>query len=188
VLFDACNRYQKTVFETLLKTGLRMQEAMNLEWVNVDFRRMVIRVREQLDTDSGKDVRIKDRAERSVPLPDDLAKTLHAWKSERLQSRLVLGTANDTPNDKMLQMLKRIVKRAALNCGHCSGCRGTQECSHWKIKTFRSTYCSQCLRAGVDPRTLMQWTGHEDLATLLKYLAASRDPDLQQKVSNIQWT
>jgi hypothetical protein len=34
----------------------------------------------------------------------------------------------------------------------------------------------------------MQWTGHEDLATLLKYLAASRDPDLQQKVSNIQWT
>jgi integrase len=187
ILFDACNQYQRVIFELLLKTGLRMQEAMNLEWVNVDFRRKIIKVREQLDTDTGTNVRIKDRAERSVPLPDDLAATLKAWKDERSKSRLVIGTASDTPNDKLLLMLKRIVKRAGLNCGHCSGCRGTEQCSRWKIKTFRSTYLSMCLRAGVDPRTLMEWSGHEDLATLLKYLAASRDPNLQQKVSSIKW-
>jgi integrase len=155
--------------------------------VNVDFQRKIIKVRERLDSDKG-DVRIKDRAERSVPLADDLAESLQALKLKRPNTRLVLGTSNDTPNDKMLQLLKRCVRKAGLNCGHCSGCRGTQECSRWKIKTFRSTYCSQCLRAGVDPRTLMQWTGHEDLATLLKYLAASRDPNLQQRVSAIQWT
>jgi integrase len=187
VLFAACDQYQKVVFETLLKTGMRMQEGMHLEWPNVDFRRKRIRVRELLDTENDIEARIKDRAERSVPLADDLAVTLKAWKEKHPKTRLVLGTVNDTPNWKWLQMLKRVVRRAGLNCDHCAGCRTTNECNHWKLKTFRSTYTTTMLRNGIDPRTLMEWTGHEDLATLEKYWAPSKSEDLQKRVSAVKW-
>jgi len=185
-LLDACDDYQRMVFETLLKTGMRMQEGMHLEWVNVDFRNKRIKVRERLDSDL-PNVSIKDRAERSIPLDDGLAEALKVWKETHKGTRLVLGTVNDTPNWKWLRMLKRLAKRAGLNCDHCAGCRGTGECSRWKLKTFRSTYTTTMLRAGVDPRTLMEWTGHEDLATILKYLAPIRAEEAKEKVNTVQW-
>lgn len=187
-LFAICDEYQRVVFETLLKTGMRMQEAMHLQWTNVDFRKKLIRVREYADEEKETFVSIKDRAERSVPLADDLAELLEDWKKKRPNTCLVLGTKNDTPNWKWLQMLKRLAKRAGLNCDHCAGCRGkAKECGRWKLKTFRSTYTTTMLRAGVDPRTLMSWTGHEDLETILKYLSPAKSADMQQKVSAIQW-
>jgi integrase len=189
-LLSVCDPYQTVVFETLLKTGLRMQEAMHLEWINVDFRGQMIRVRERLDTDyKNIDVAtIKDRAERSVPLPDDLAVLLKEWKKSHPGTHYVLGTRNDTPNWKLLRMLKRIVKNAGMNCGKCKGCRGTNECYRWKIKTFRSTYTTTLLRNGIDVRTVMSYTGHADLATVMKYLSPQGAESMQQKVSSIQWT
>jgi integrase len=186
-LFAACTRYQFVVFETLLKTGLRMQEAMHLEWNNVDFRSKTIKVRERLDTD-GHNVRIKDRAERSVPLPDDLAATLKAWKEERKGTRLVLGSKNDTPNWKWLQMLKRTVRRAGLNCERCKGCKGTKECSQWILHQFRATYTTTLLRSGVDPRTVMSYTGHSDFATMMRYLKPAENVHTQAKINSIKWT
>jgi integrase len=186
-LFAACTRYQFVVFETLLKTGLRMQEAMHLEWTNVDFRRKTIRVRERFDSD-GHNVTIKDRAERTIPLSDDLATTLKAWKEERKGTRLVLGTANDTPNWKWLQTLKRVVRRAGLNCEHCKGCKNTKECSQWILHQFRATYTTTLLRNGVDPRTVMSYTGHSDFATMMRYLKPAEDTRSQAKINSIQWT
>lgn len=186
--FSACDEYQNVVFQTYLKTGMRMQEGMFLEWANINFRGKVIKVRERLDGDPGEKVSIKDRAERSIPFPDDLSDLLLRWKDKRPKTRYVLGTENDTPNWKMLRTMKRVAKRAGLNCGVCSGCRGRWgECGRWKLKTLRSTYTTTMLRNGVDPRTLMSWTGHEDLETILKYLSPSRDPKLQQVVSNVVW-
>jgi integrase len=187
VLFDSCTGYNLVTYETLLKTGLRMREAMHLEWPNVDFRSKVIKVREMIDDEYEYDVRIKDRAERSVPLPDDLAVTLKAHREANPKTVLVLGTKNDTPNRKWLQMLKRSARSAELNCGRCPGCRKNDECNRWTIHKFRATYTTMLLRNGVDARTVMSYTGHEDLATVLRYLAPAEDEPMQQKVSAISW-
>jgi len=97
---------------------------MYLGWHNVDFDAKVIRVRENRAAGST----IKDRSERSVPIPDDLLATLKAWKKVRPKARLVVGTQRDTPNKKWLQSLKRTARAAGLNCGQCEGCKGTEEC------------------------------------------------------------
>jgi integrase len=186
-LFSICNPYQKIVFETLLKTGMRMQEAMHLEWPNVDFRSKTIRVREYLDDDS-PDVRIKDRAERTVPMPDDLAHAIKVWKLIRPNTNLVLGTVNDTPNRRWILMLKRCVKRAGLNCNRCKGCQVHKECYRWKIHQFRSTYITTLLRNGVDVRTVMSFSGHSNMATVLRYLSPAEGASMQKKLSSIEWT
>jgi integrase len=169
-LFDACTPYQRLVLEVLLKTGLRMQEAMHLTWPDVDFRYRQIRVLERASLGKG----IKDRGERVVPCPTELVERLQEWREQHPRTRFVLGTGNDTPNWKMREMLKRRARVTGMNCGDCDGCQGKgKECRSWNIKKFRATYTTYLLRDGYDVRTVMDYTGHKDLATVMKYLAVA---------------
>jgi integrase len=175
--------YHRMVFQMLLKTGMRMQEAMYLEWFQIDSENRILKVVER-DAD-GK--RIKDGAERTLPLPADLIEQLKAWKETHGKRRYVLGTSNDTPNWKWLELLKRLARQAGLNCSHCPSCRERKECEHWYLHKFRATYTTNLLRAGIDARTVMEYTGHEDLATVLRYLSPAELPDTQEKVNAIDW-
>jgi integrase len=183
-LFDSLtDPYHRIVFEVLLKTGLRMQEAMFLRWPDFDFRHGTLKVTAR--NEDGFDV--KDRAERTLPIPADLIEHLKEWKKEHT-GRLVLGTSlNDTPNWKWLPLLKRLARQAGLNCGHCVGCKEQDECERWYLHKFRATYTTFLLRSGIDVRTVMQYTGHSDLATLMRYLKPAEGPDTQTKINSITW-
>ncbi len=184
VFFDSLSDpYHRAVFEVLLKTGLRMQEAMFLEWNNINFARGTITVRAK--DDLGFD--IKDKAERTLPIPADLVELLRNRKKIH-KGRLVLGTSNDTPNWKWLPLLKRLARKAGLNCGHCRGCVETRQCRYWYLHKFRATYTTNLLRAGIDPRTVMKYTGHEDMETIMRYLAPAEAPETQKKINSIAWT
>jgi integrase len=177
--------YHRMVFLVLLKTGLRMQEAMFLEWRDLDLasKRPTLTLRSK----PRYDFRLKDFEERSVPLPKDLAKLLKEWHETHSKSHLVLGTPrNDTPNWKWLQMLKRIVARADLGCGRCEGCK-RRECENWFLHKFRATYCTKLLRSGVDVRTVQELMGHSDLATTMRYLAPADEAHIQSRVNAINW-
>jgi integrase len=182
--FAACtDPYHQMVFQVLLKTGLRMQEAMFLQWPDIDFAggTLTLRSNPQLD------FMLKDFEERSVPLPSGLVELLKEWQSQRSTSLLVLGTPrNDTPNWKWLQMLKRIVARAKLGCERCDGCK-RRECERWFLHKFRATYCTKLLRSGVDVRTVQALMGHSDLATTMRYLAPADEAHTQRKVNTITW-
>lgn len=182
-LFDSItDSYHRIVFEVLLKTGLRMQEAMYLEWPDFNLRLGTLTVKAK--DDLGFDV--KDRAERTLPIPADLIEPLKVWKRTH-KGRLVLGTRFDTPNWKWLLLLKRIVRKAGLNCGHCRGCREYEECERWYLHKFRATYTTNLLRAGIDVRTVMKYTGHADMATVLRYLSAAESSETQSKINRITW-
>jgi integrase len=194
VFFSHCNKYNNAVFKTLLMTGLRMQEAMNLEWTKVDFRSKVMRVREITKEKLPKalgykipGVRIKDREERTVPIPDELIDILKSWREQRPKSRLVLGTRNDAPNAKWLMALKRIARKAGLNCGRCAGCRTYKECHLWFVHKFRATYTTSLLLGGTDIRTVMSFTGHSNMETVMRYLSPAKASSMQQKVSAMRW-
>ena len=154
-----------------------MQEAMFLEWHNFNFDRATLTLRER----NAEGFEIKDRGERTLPVPVDLVERLKEWKKAH-KARLVLGTSNDTPNWKWLLMLKRLVRNANLNCGHCHTCREKKECRRWYLHKFRATYSTNLLRAGIDARTVMQYTGHGDLETVLRYLAPAEGAETQTKM------
>jgi integrase len=44
------------------------------------------------------------------------------------------------------------------------------------------------LRANIDVRTVMQYTGHADIETVLRYLSAAEGSDTQDKINSIVWT
>jgi len=183
-LLKACRAdYFRIVVQVLYMTGMRMQEAMHLNWVNVDFRRDQIRVREYQPTGS----RIKDRAERTIPMLLRLKEVLLTWGNVRPNATLVVGTSGDRPNRKWLQTLKRTVHVGGLNCGGCNGCNGSGDCSRWYIHKFRATFTTTLLRSGMDARSVMEITGHEDIETVMRYWKPLKQSEAATKIAAIEW-
>lgn len=88
---------------------------------------------------------------------------------------------------------------APVTQAHGEGCRSqlwalpccentnNKECSRYYIHKFRTTYTTRLLRSDMDPGTVMSFTGHEDLETVLRYLAPAGAEENQVTVSPIRW-
>jgi integrase len=173
--------YHRVVFTLLLKTGLREQEAMFLQWPDIDFKRRTLLVRSKPHLG----FKIKDKAERSIPLPDDLVEMLKTYKTP--SRTFVIGTANDKPNTKLLRTLKRLAHGAGLNCEMCTSCIERNECEVWYLHRFRSTFVTTMLRSGLDLRSVMELSGHSDMESVMRYLRPAEGAELRAKVNSVSW-
>jgi integrase len=176
--------YHLLIFSLLLKTGLREQEAMYLEWSDISFPAQTLTIHSKLHLG----FRIKDKEERSVPIPRDLLARLKKFRTTHPEKHFVIGNKNDRPHTKLLRLLKGLAEKAGLNCGRCESCKNRDECVNWFLHKFRATYCTQLLRSGMDLRTVQQMMGHTDIASTMRYLRPQEDAHTQSKINSIKWT
>ncbi|MEI9980433.1 MAG: site-specific integrase [Edaphobacter sp.] len=175
--------YDRLVFELFLKTGMREQEEMHIEWPDISQTAKVLQLR-------GKphyEFKMKDHEQRAVPLEDELLERLKEYHKAHPKTRLIVGTKNGKPNTKLLALLKGCARRAGLNCGHCDSCRKRNECERWFLHRFRATYCTKLLRDGNDLRTVQQMMGHADLASTMRYLRPAENATTRASVNPIKW-
>ena len=181
VFFAAIDDEEKFLFEFFLGTGLREQEVMNCSWQNIDFKSKVVKVRSK----PMAGFRIKDKQERSVPVPDTLIDSLKERKRTST-STLVFPGPGGKANGHFLRLLKGLAFYAGLNCGECVGkpyktkkgklkpgrcCATHPTCKDWGLHKFRKTFATLHNEAGVPVTTIQRWLGHSDLATTLRYIA-----------------
>jgi len=179
--------YDKIVFDFLLQVGLREQEATHAEWVDLVPSRRVIKV----ESKPRYDHKIKTRMEREVPLSQELMERLQAYRATLPKEyRLILGRRNgtvDKPPTDLLQHLKRIAKKAGLNCGGCKGCLGKDGlCSKWYLHKFRATFMTERIRQGEDVATTMAFAGNS-LESAKRYIKAASTRQAQDFTSSIKW-
>jgi len=62
-----------------------------------------------------------------VPVPDDLLKVMKKYKLGNPEKSFVIGNAKNRTEIHRLRLLKKLVKDAGLNCGHCEKCKGREE-------------------------------------------------------------
>lgn len=178
------SEYHRVVFNLLLKTGMREQEAMYLQWADLDMRRRTLLVRSKPELG----FRIKDREERSIPLSDDLVELLKTYKINVPGRTFVIGTSEDKPNTKLLRTLKRAAHNAGLNCKVCASCEERNECELWFLHKFRATFVTTMLRSGLDLRSTMQLSGHSDIESVMRYLRPSEGEELRTRVNAVSWS
>jgi integrase len=164
------------------QTGLREQELQHIEWSDIDWQESSLRVRGK----SKYGFRVKDSEQRDVPIPDDLLTALRQWKEQRDGKALVLGTDSDKPDSKMLRSIKRLAKRAGMNCGYCDGCKSANsECREFTLHKFRRTYCTSLLRAGLDLRTVQSFMGHADMESTMRYLRPASGSEIRERLNAV---
>jgi integrase len=183
-ILGTADDHMRVVILMGLKLGLRELEIAHAEWGDVHWDDKVFRV-------SGKphwDFKVKDAEERDVPIPADVIAALKEWRTKHPKTRLIVGTDSDNPNFHLLRTLKRLARRAGLNCGECDGCQSRkEECERWTLHEFRRTYCTTLLRNGVDARSVQAWAGHADLQTTMRYLRPTAAKESQDKVNAVTW-
>ena len=84
-----------------------------------------------------------------------------------------------------LDCLKTIAKRAKLFCKKCDGCaQDKPNCERWFLHKFRSTFGTKVVRKA-DLRTCMEWMGHTDTASTLRYLRPAEGKEAQAKMDEV---
>lgn len=169
-LFDACDPQERMWFEFFLMTGMREQEVMHAYWSDVNFTASTVHVSHKPDRSWSP----KAYKEREIPIPTKLLKSLKQWKMKSDKTcSLVFPTSGCKPNRHFLEALKAVAERAKLDPDN-----------FWLHK-FRSTFCTRCLWAGFDLRTVQEWMGHKDLQSTMRYLKPQRSADVRNKVNTI---
>ena len=101
----------------LLVSGFRDREVRHVTWRDMDFRNSLVRVTAKPLWGFGP----KNWEERAVPLPTALVEQLQKLRERRngLPSQLVFPNSKGNPDSENDMIVKRVAKRAKLNCGQC---------------------------------------------------------------------
>jgi integrase len=187
-LFRVATPYERTVCNLALKLGLRDQEVRFAEYTDISWHESVFRVRSKPQYG----FTVKDYEQRDIPIPLDLLEELRAWKEAHPGQNLIVPTPKGKPNDKLLRMVKGMARRAGIECGWCENClagvKGDRGCSEFELHKFRRTCITTWLRSNnIDPRTVMEYAGHADLETTLRYLRPAAAAERIAAVSEIKW-
>jgi integrase/recombinase XerD len=166
-LFAACDEEEKRWYEFFLMTGMRDQEVRYCCWSDVNFNASTIRVSHKLDWGWTP----KTYKERTIPIPTSLVTSLEAWKA-KATCTLVFPTRTGQPKFDFLFRLKKITELAKLDPD-----------IFWLHK-FRATFATWHLQNGVDLRTVMEWMGHKNMKSTLRYLKPSRSQKTLARVND----
>ncbi|MDA8083090.1 MAG: site-specific integrase [Nitrospiraceae bacterium] len=155
-LLDKCKPIHDTPFwrwraleirdqiEIVLETGPRKEELLQLKCDDINFETRMVRYHGK----GGK--------KRSVPMNKRAREILERRVEARNGNRksFLFGDGGVAPQD-----FKRAFKTVCNSAG----------IEDLRIHDLRRTFGSRCAMAGVPPKTLQKWMGHEDIKTTLKY-------------------
>jgi integrase/recombinase XerD len=188
-LFAACLEHERVRYLFFLLTGERDKEVRFTAWRDIDFRRGTVRVtaKPQLG------FKPKNKEEREIPVPAALLVALKEYKNHQTGPNpynLVFPTEEGRPDKNFESKLKKIARRAGLNCGTCASRHGNKcsegpYCGNWFLHKFRHTFATVNLEGNVcSIRKLQEWLGHKDLASTMVYLKYVRGKDIHERLNN----
>lgn len=185
-MFAAATEDQATLLKFLLASGLRDQEVRYLLWRDIDFKHSVVRITAKPQWGYSP----KNWEERAVPLPTGILDRLKALKILRdaVPSKPVFPNRCGNPDSEMDMIVKRVAKKAGLNCGQCvtkhgNKCAEGPYCQNYFLHKFRHTFATEHLRHGIDIRTLQSWMGHRDIKSTMVYLKGVQSKDALARVN-----
>jgi integrase/recombinase XerD len=197
-LFEAADPHERALFQTFLLSGFRDQEVGFLAWDDFNAKKSTLRVSKKTEMGFAP----KNYQEREIPIHDVLVKILVEHKKRQAPGEYLIfptsghnamrGLPGGQRDRHMLDRLKRLAKRAGLNCGHCKtsylgkkvSCEAAPVCQKFGLHMFRHTYATTMLHDGMDLVSLQFLLGHNDLASTRKYLRALTPKNMLAKVNS----
>ncbi len=186
VLLRHAEENEAIFLKFLLGSGFRDREVRHTTWRDIDLRNSLVRVTAKPTWG----FKPKNWEERAVPLPTSLVDQLRRLKENRnaLPAQLVFPNSRGNPDSENDMIVKRVARRAKLNCGQCvtkhgNKCAEGPHCQNFFLHKFRHTFATEHLRHGVDIRTLQMWMGHRDIKSTMVYLKGIQTKDALIKVN-----
>ena len=163
------------LFTFLAETGTRINEARHMEWPDLDWTLNVIHIRAK----PKHNWRPKSGDQRVVPISLRLRETLRGHsRSGNWLFRAPVTARNPQPGRQVserraLSALKRVLKRLKILEGH--------------LHTFRHSFISRALSAGVPEAVVRSWVGHVD-DEVMKHYTHIADKTSQREMARLGTT
>lgn len=160
------------------KCGLRVAEALGLEWKHVDLEEQVVRVRQQLQWVRGRGnilVPPKSKASvRTVPLPPSLLEELREARLKATTSYVCTRGTELFPSKRHHVHFDSVVRAARLAVPRPT------------FHNLRGTYLTYMANVkGVKPSVLMALAGHSSIEVTMRYYVRALDEDLRKAVEDL---
>lgn len=140
-------QHYRPFFWTLLDTGLRLSDGLNLRWSSVSLEENVIRVVTQ-----------KKNKPVTLPLSDVVRTALEALKKRPVISEFVFLDEDDKPLTKEKVARKFSMAKAVAGINR-----------RLRIHDLRHTFASTLVSSGVNLKVVSDLLGHTDIATTARY-------------------
>jgi integrase/recombinase XerD len=114
-LFAAMDAEEQIRYKFFLGSGCRDKEVTFAAWNDIDFDKKTYCVRRKEDVGFTP----KSHESRTIPLPDSLIALLRKTRRNAPHERWLFINEEGRPDNHFLGKLKRVAKRAGLNCGQC---------------------------------------------------------------------
>lgn len=151
------NAQQFTDYVKLMAfSGTRRNEALGLQWKDVDFDNNQLHVRRQVTSRGVED--LKNRTHRTVDFNPKLKAHLLEMKNRRAPGSTWLFPSPQRGD----QDIPAKTFRESLNL-----VRTKAELPHFKLHDLRHHFISMCVMSGVDFMTIAAWVGHRDGGVLI---------------------
>ena len=149
------NARDLAIVDTLLYTGVRSKELINLDLADVDLKKRVLWIR-----DRGQD--IKNRHERKAVITEDLKRTLDAWMKARqpvdgMQALFITQWGKRLCKDRLEKIIQENGARAGIR-------------KRIYPHLLRHTCASTMLRSGMSISDVALQLGHRSLTSTMVYL------------------
>jgi site-specific recombinase XerD len=158
IILRRCPQHEPA-FTVALETGMRLSEQHTLEWPDVHLDRRQIQL-----------VRTKNGSSRVVVLSEEAVAALKRCQARRNPStRNVFLTRHGEPMQNPKAWFKLVMKDAVA---------GNRALADVTWHTFRHTFISRLIMAGVDVRTVQDLAGHKSIQMTMRYAHLSPDHKL----------
>lgn len=180
--FDTCSgTFYNNLFVVAVNTGMRVGELCALTWDDVDFDKGFITVNKTLTYMklAGEDRKLfhigppkTAKSNRKIPISEACSKAL---KKQYMQHNIVMAKSASKPLEGFEKLLFTTKYGTPLNDSILSDAiaRIVDEINTMRddadkfmpisMHTFRHTFATRCLEAGITPRTIQQYLGHASI-------------------------
>lgn len=153
----------------LSHTGVRISEAINLKWSDVDLKKEVIHIRDETFKKQieGQQRRlVKDKESRIIPIHDALLKCIGECK--RNSNYFIPGKDGRKRNYNHTReaFVKQIIEPLAKEFPTPEGELGFKD---GRFHSFRHFFVSECFDAGVPECDIKNWVGHSESKIIALY-------------------
>ena len=170
----------------LIGTGLRIGEALGLQWESIDFDAEILTIRRTLQRIPGEGLRYQmpktNKSRRTLYMPELVSVALREHRAKQSTHRLMLGPDwKDNglvfPNEwggpleptRINRALKRTLKSVGIN-------------RHIRVHDLRHTAASLALRKGIPGKVVQEMLGHATYATTMD-IYSHVDPGMHKEAA-----
>jgi site-specific recombinase XerD len=143
-LLDASNLFYKAFFLCLYSMGLRLSEARNIKWSDIDFENRALRCIQ------------KGGEWKLLPMPDALQASLEALKKESKSEYVFVAKGRKKPVSNVRQPILKACQRAGIE-------------KHVHAHLLRHSFATHMMGAGVSARIVQRMLGHADITQTAWY-------------------